>query len=146
MDSEAARRQVAHLLSYSGGILGITHRHVSVVVLGAGRPQGGASSSRPAVPLGALPPEGTPAFLSSLRETNSVIVLWGWKQRANEEMPPGGPHGGHAPRTALAVSRERPPSVQRKTPPLGDGRLGGESAGLLTNEAEAAAREAGEEG
>lgn len=75
--------KAGHLLSYSGNILGITHGHVSVIVLKAGRPKGGASSSGPAVPLGTLPPERAPAFLSSLRETNSIIVLWGWKQNTN---------------------------------------------------------------
>lgn len=62
-------------VSYSGSILDIAHRHVSVVVLQAGGPNAGAPSSGPPVPLAGLPPERAPAFLSSLRETNSIIVL-----------------------------------------------------------------------
>lgn len=72
--------KAAYLLSYSGNILGITHRHVSVIVLQAGRPNASTSSSRPAVPLPTLPPERTPAFLPSLREANPIIVLCRWKE------------------------------------------------------------------
>lgn len=63
------------VVSYSGNILGIAHCHISVLFLKAGRPNNETSSSRPPVPLTILPPEGAPAFLSSLRETNTIIVL-----------------------------------------------------------------------
>ena len=64
-------------------ILDIAHCHVSVVVLQAGGPNAGAPSSRPPVPFAGLPPERASAFLSSLRETNSIIMLWVWKQNEN---------------------------------------------------------------
>lgn len=74
--------ETGHLLTHSGAVLGITHCHISVLVLKAGHSHASTSSSRPTVPFTIFPPKRTTAFPSPLREADTVIMLWRWKRRA----------------------------------------------------------------
>lgn len=111
-----------HLLPSTGSVLRITHRHISIVFLQPVGPDPRATSSRATVTLTILPPERTPTFLSSLRETNAVIVLWRRKQ-AHQLESVAGPSSSGVAVTAPACGTGYPRASE-----VPSGKLCGEPA------------------